>query len=66
MTIKLDVINLWDVQNRLEKGKKEINLKGYKILSSGELEVAIKITASAASKAAIDKVKKAGGEIILE
>jgi len=62
--IKLKSINLRDISNKF-KGKKEINLKGYKILSLGELTEKVKITASAASKSAIDKVKKAGSDIIL-
>jgi large subunit ribosomal protein L15 len=61
---KLQVINLSQISEDFA-GKKEINLKGYKILSNGELTEKIKITASAASKAAIDKVKKAGGDIII-
>ena len=61
-SIKLKTINLRDIPD----GKKEINLKGYKILAEGELKQKIKIKASAASKSAIDKIKKAGSDIILE
>ena len=61
---KLKSINLRDIESKF-KGKKEINLKGYKILSEGSLSSPIKITASAASKSAIGKVKKAGGDIII-
>jgi large subunit ribosomal protein L15 len=42
----------------------EINLKNYKILGGGELKSKLIITASEASKSAIEKVKKAGGKII--
>ena len=48
------------------KGIYEVDLRGYKILSSGEATLKLKIKASAASKAAIEKVKKAGGEILIE
>ena len=58
-------LNLSDVV-RIIKDKKEIDLSQYKILSKGEISKPIKIKAYAASKAAINKVKKAGGEIILE
>ncbi len=59
--VELKTINLRD----LPKDKKEINLKGYKILSTGNPPEKIIIKASQASKSAIDKVKKAGGDIIL-
>lgn len=64
-TPKLKVINLRDISEKF-KGKKEINLKGYKILSDGEIKEKLTIKASAASKSAIDKVKKAGGDIVVE
>jgi large subunit ribosomal protein L15 len=62
---KLESINLRDISEKY-KGKKEVELKGYKILSEGNLKEKITIKASAASKSAIDKVKKLGGDIILE
>ena len=77
-SIKLKTINLRDIiQNlpllikkgiakEIRKGEYELNLLKYKILSEGELKEKLKITASAASKSAIDKVKKAGGDIILK
>ena len=46
--------------------KTKINLKGYKILGEGEVKEKLTINASAASSSAIDKIKKAGGNIILE
>lgn len=48
--------------------KISVDLKGYKILSLSpeKIEKKLIITASAASKSAIDKVKKAAGDIILE
>ena len=43
-----------------------ISLKGYKILGDGDVNKKLVIQASAASKSAIEKVKKSGGEIITE
>jgi large subunit ribosomal protein L15 len=43
----------------------EINLKNYKILGTGDVKNKLIITAKEASKSAIEKVTKAGGEIIL-
>ena len=66
---RLDVINLKDIENQLDSlPKKEgiLQLEGYKILGEGELKAKLKIKASAASESAIEKVRAAGGEIILE
>ncbi|MCL5428058.1 MAG: uL15 family ribosomal protein [Candidatus Marsarchaeota archaeon] len=43
---------------------KTIELKGYKVLSSGALDRALSVRASAFSKKAVDKIKQAGGEAI--
>ena len=64
--IKLKSINLREIQQKFGKDEKSLNLKGYKVLGEGELTMPLKITASAASESAIEKVKKAGGEIVLE
>lgn len=64
LPIKLKSINLREIADKFQ-GKKEINLIGYKILSVGELKEKMTIKASAASKSAIDKVKKAGSDISL-
>ena len=62
-------INLADIEQNLEKYSKktnegfEINLKAYKILGEGEVKNKLIIKAKEASKSAIEKVKKAGGEI---
>jgi len=62
-------INLRDIELGLEKfGKKkgdfyEINLKDYKILGTGDVTKKLKIGAFEASASAIEKVKKAGGEL---
>jgi ribosomal protein L15 len=74
---KLTPINLLDIDTQFEtfvkKGKiksqgkdaYEANFKGYKILSEGELTRKVTLTASAASKKAVEKVKKNGGELIV-
>jgi len=62
-------INLFDIQNNLENyGKKnkgiwEIKLEKHKILGTGEIKEKMVIFCLEASKSAIEKVKKAGGEI---
>jgi large subunit ribosomal protein L15 len=65
-------INLQTIGLHLEKyGKKvgekwELNLEKYKILGTGEVKGKWVIKAMEASKSAIEKVKKAGGEIIVK
>jgi large subunit ribosomal protein L15 len=62
-------INLLSIEKNLEKyGEKqgdkwEISLEGYKILGAGEVKNKLFIKAKEASKSAIEKVKKKGGEI---
>jgi large subunit ribosomal protein L15 len=56
-------INVGDIQNRYSSG--EINLPDYKVLGKGDIKERFIIKAKEASKSAIEKVKKAGGEIIL-
>ena len=63
--VKLKVINIEQIMEKF-RGESEINLKGYKILSRGEPKGKMTITASAASKSALDKVKKEGGDIIIK
>ena len=64
-------INLHKIESNIEKyGKKttqgfEINLSSYKILGTGDVKNKLIIKAKEASKSAIEKVKKAGGEIQL-
>jgi large subunit ribosomal protein L15 len=65
-------INLAQIELHLEKyGKKvgdkwEMNLAKYKILGTGEVKNKLVIKCLGASKSAIEKVKKAGGEIIIK
>lgn len=62
-------INVGEIQTNIEKyGKKkgdsyEVELGKYKILGGGEIKDKLIIKAKEASKSAIEKVKKAGGEI---
>ncbi|MCK5043544.1 uL15 family ribosomal protein [Candidatus Pacearchaeota archaeon] len=64
-------INLHTIETNLAKygkkvgGKFEVKLKDYKILGTGEVKNKLIIHAKEASKSAIEKVKKAGGEILL-
>jgi large subunit ribosomal protein L15 len=64
-------INLEQIQANLKTHAKktakgfEVMLKNYKILGEGEIKEKLIITCLEASKSAQEKVKKAGGEIIL-
>lgn len=67
----IDTINLKTIQSNLESfGKKtskgwEIDLSKCKILGEGEIKDKIFVKAKEASASAVEKVKKAGGEITL-
>jgi len=61
---KVQVLNVGDIEKRFGAGK--LILKDYKILGGGEVKKKFIINAKAASNSAIDKIKKAGGDIILE
>jgi large subunit ribosomal protein L15 len=56
-------INLESIEDKFAGG--EIDLSGYKILGKGQANKKFIIKAKAASKAAIKKIEKAGGQIIL-
>jgi len=71
---RLNTINLSSIEQNLflfvkkgiakeSKGVYELNLEGYKVLGDGEIHYKVIIKASAASKSAAEKVKKAGGSI---
>jgi len=60
-----EVINVSDLE-RLANGKKELKITTFKILGNGEINIALTIQAHSASKVAIEKIKKAGGKVILE
>lgn len=65
-------INLCDIQHNLERyGKKtpqgwEIQLKEYKVLGKGEIKEKIILHAQAISASAQEKIKKAGGTVVLK
>lgn len=65
-------VNIGEINTNPEKyGKKtgdkyEISLENYKILGDGNADKKLIIKAKEASKTAIEKVTKAGGEIILK
>lgn len=65
-------MNIGEIELNIEKyGKKtsegmEVNLKDYKILGTGEIKTKMIIKAREASQSAIEKIKKAGGKIVLE
>ena len=67
---KLKVINLKDIENNLDKlgknvgGATEVDLKGFKVLSEGELKTRIVLKADAYSKKALEKIKKSGSVIV--
>ena len=74
---KRERINLFTIEtnllNYVKKGiaKKKakgytINLENYKILGTGEVKRKLIINSLSASKSAIEKVEKAGGELILK
>jgi len=59
------IINVGELEEKA-KGSKELNLEKYKILGDGNIKIPLKIKAYSASQSAIEKVKKAGGKIILK
>jgi len=61
---KRKFINLENIEKKFSAG--EIDLSEYKILGNGEISKKFVIKAKAASASAIEKIKKAGGEIILK
>ncbi|MBS3091753.1 uL15 family ribosomal protein [Candidatus Pacearchaeota archaeon] len=74
---KAPAINIGDIERNLSsyikqglakdnKGSYEINLNNHKILGEGEVEHKLIINALLASQSAIEKVKKAGGNIIVK
>ncbi len=64
---KLDEITLSRISSiveSLEKPEDGIELRNFKVLSNGTLDKPLKIKASSFSKAALEKIKNAGGEAI--
>jgi len=66
---KLKTINLQQISENLSKLQdsktKEVSLLGFKVLGEGDIKGKLIIKADAASSSAFEKVKKAGGEIII-
>jgi len=62
---RLGIVNVGDLE-LMAKGKKELELLKFKILAKGEIKTALEIKAGATSESALEKVKKAGGKIIIE
>ncbi len=69
---KLPAINLGEIEKRMpefeKKGLlkgKELNLKGFKILSSGTIKEKLAITASAFSENAKKKITASGGSFVI-
>jgi len=69
--LKRKIINIKDINKTLNKLKKEgdtyiLDASKYdRILGTGKLEGKLKITCKSFSKLAIDKIEKAGGEVII-
>lgn len=67
---RLRSISLREVSSMLKAqgapgSRAELELKGYKVLSNGALEGAAVIKADAFSKAATEKIKRAGGQAVV-
>ena len=65
---KPEVINVGIIAANPEKYTKngKIELLGYKILGDGDVSAKLVISAHSATQSAIDKVKKAGGELTVK
>lgn len=63
---KLTGITLREINSmaRQKPELKEMQLKGHKVISNGQLERALTIKASGFSKQAMEKIKKSGGEAV--
>ena len=61
---KLKSINLSSINDKTPNKEGIIDLTGYKVLGEGEINAKLKIRASAFSKSAEEKIRKAGGASI--
>ncbi len=61
---KIEIINVGEIEEKFKEG--EVNLDKYKILGEGEISKKFIIKAESASASAIEKIKKAGGNIIIK
>ncbi|MBS3095247.1 uL15 family ribosomal protein [Candidatus Woesearchaeota archaeon] len=65
-TAKEEVINVGDLE-RFNENEIDLEKKGYgKLLGRGKLSRKIKVIAKSASGSAIEKIRKAGGEVTLK
>lgn len=70
-TKKVKEINVFEINNLAKKGELTQKEGKYsfefdgKVLGDGEISVPVLVKAKAASKSAVEKIKKAGGEITL-
>lgn len=62
---RYQIMNVGDIE-RLANGRKEVDLKKFKILGNGDIKVAVTVNAYSASKSAISKIEKAGGKVIVK
>jgi large subunit ribosomal protein L15 len=69
---KRERINVSQIEENMSTFEKKglikegiLDLSKYNILGKGEIAISVKVKALRASKSAIEKIKKAGGEIIL-
>lgn len=61
---KEKVINLRDIEKRLDGKSDVLNFEDYKVLGMGEVKRKMIIKAGSASDSATEKVERAGGKII--
>jgi len=62
---KEKIMNLRNIEEKFA-GKNEIDLSEYKILGVGEITRVISVSVKAITKAAREKIEKAGGKIIIK
>jgi large subunit ribosomal protein L15 len=65
---RLDQMSLMQISgliNESKGGKAEIELRNVKVLSNGSIDRAVVIKAAGFSKAAVEKIKAAGGDAVV-
>jgi large subunit ribosomal protein L15 len=63
--VRYTIINVGELE-KFADGKKELDLKKFKILGNGDINTALAINAYSASESAIEKIEKAGGKVTLK
>lgn len=61
---RYEIINVGELTKKAN-GKKDLDLSKFKILGNGEIDTALNIKAYSASETAKEKIKSAGGKIIV-